>query len=169
VKRVAAIAAMGGYIATAMLPVRAAAGGALTVYAAGSLHEAFTAAARAFTTKTGIGAALNFAGSDLLATQIKNGAPADVFASANLIQMQIVGAAGLVDGAPRVFARNRIILITPKANAGRVFGLADLTKPGVKVVLAEQAEPVGIYARAAFAKMAGHGFPADYAEAVERA
>ncbi len=112
---------------------------------------------------------MNFGGSDLLAPQIKNGAPADVFASANPVQMQIVNDAVLVDGAPRVFARNRIILITPKANAGRVFGFADLTKPGVHIVLAEQAEPVGIYARAAFAKMAGHGFPVDYAEAVERA
>jgi molybdate transport system substrate-binding protein len=60
------------------------------------------------------------------------------------------------------------VLITPKANPGHVFGLADLAKPGTRVVLAEQAEPVGIYAREAFKNMAGRGFPADYAAAVER-
>jgi molybdate transport system substrate-binding protein len=154
-------------LTTAALPARAA-GGSITVYAAGSLREAFGAAGPAFTKKTGIAVALNFGGSDTLATQLENGAPADVFASANVAQMQNVSNAGLVDGVPKSFAKNRLVLITPKANPGRVSGLADLAKPGTKVVLAERAEPVGRYAREAFAKMAGNGFPADYAAAVER-
>jgi molybdate transport system substrate-binding protein len=165
--RATAIAALaGGYVATGYLRA-AEAKGNITVYAAGSLREAFTAANPAFTTKTGMTAALNFAGSDLLATQILNGGPADVFASANVVQMRRVSEAGLTDGLPKVFAENRIVLITPKANPGHVDGLASIARPGVKVVLAERAEPVGTYAREAFKKMAGHGYPSDYAQAIE--
>jgi molybdate transport system substrate-binding protein len=92
---------------------RALAVGSVVVYAAGSLTEAFTAAGPAFTRKTGIVAAFNFGGSDMLATQLTQGAPADVFASANTVQMKVVTDAGLALGAPRVFARNRIVLIRP--------------------------------------------------------
>jgi molybdate transport system substrate-binding protein len=165
--RATALALVGGYLAAACVRP-AEARGSITVYAAGSLREAFTAANPAFATATGTTATLNFAGSDLLATQLLNGAPADVFASANTIQVRRVTDAGLADGPPRVFAKNRILLITPKANPGHVDGFASIAKPGVKVVLAEKAEPVGIYAREAFAKMAGHGYPADYAQAIER-
>ncbi len=91
-----------------------------------------------------------------------------MFASANTIQMGRVTDAALTDGAPKIFAKNRIVLIVPKANPARVYGLASIGKPGVKVVLAEPAEPVGRYAREAFRNMAGHGYPNDYAEAVER-
>jgi molybdate transport system substrate-binding protein len=138
------------------------------VYAAGSLHEALTAANPAFAAATGTDAALNFAGSDALATQILSGAPADVFASANTVQMRRVTDAGLADGAPKLFAKNRIVLITPKVNPAHVDGLASIARPGVKLVLAEAAEPVGRYAREAFANMAGRGYPSDYARAVER-
>jgi molybdate transport system substrate-binding protein len=163
-----AFAAVAGYLAGAGLPARAADRESVTVYAAGSLHEAFEAAGPAFTTKTGIALTFNFAGSDMLATQIQQGAPADVFASANTAQMQIVVDAGLSDGAPKVFAENHIVLITPKANPGHVGGLVDLTRSGTKVVLAEPSEPVGLYAREAFQKLAGRGYPADFASAVER-
>jgi molybdate transport system substrate-binding protein len=147
---------------------RALAAGNVVVYAAGSLTEAFQAAGPAFTQKTGIVATCNFGGSDTLATQLTQGAPADVFASANTVQMKVVTAAGLALGAPRVFARNRIVLITPKSNPGGVTGLASLAKPGTKVVLAEPSEPVGVYAREAFAKLSGNGYPADFAAVVER-
>jgi molybdate transport system substrate-binding protein len=157
----------GGYVAAGCLRP-AEAKGSITVYAAGSLHEAFTAANPAFTAATGTDAALNFSGSDALATQILNGAPADVFASANTVQMRRVTDAAFADTPPRIFAKNRIVLIVPKANPGRVDGLASLARPGLKVVLAEAAEPVGRYAREAFANMAAHGFPKDYARAVER-
>lgn len=165
--RATALALSAGYVALGSLrPAQAR--GSVTVYAAGSLHEAFTTANPAFTAATGTAAELNFAGSDALATQILNGAPADVFASANTLQMGRVSDAGLTDGPPKIFAKNRIVLITPKANPGRVDGLASIAKPGVKVVLAEAAEPVGRYAREAFAKMAGHGYPQDYAQAIDR-
>ncbi|HXP93988.1 MAG TPA: molybdate ABC transporter substrate-binding protein [Candidatus Binatia bacterium] len=150
------------------LPTSGADSGRITVYAAGSLREAFDAAGPAFTKKTGIAVMFNFAGSDMLAAQIKQGAPADVFASANTIQMKMITEAGLGDGPPKLFARNRIVLITPRANPGHINGFASLMKPGAKVVLAEPAEPVGIYAREAFKKLSGNGYPSDFAAAVER-
>ncbi len=165
--RATALALAGSYVASGCLRP-AEARGTVTVYAAGSLHEAFTAANAAFATATDTAAALNFAGSDALATQILNGAPADVFASANTIQMRRVTDAGLTDGPPNIFAKNRIVLIVPKENPGRVDGVASIARPGVKVVLAEPAEPVGRYAREAFRNMAGRGFPKDYAQAIER-
>ena len=168
-KRVAVLASMGGYLATAKLPTSAASGrlthGLRGRFPARGVHRRRSGVPRR---KPALRLPSTSPVQDTLATQIKNGAPADVFASANIIQMKIVHDANLLDGAPRFFAKNRIVLITPKTNPGNVSGLADLSKPGVKVVLAEQSEPIGIYAREAFKKMAGHGFPADYAEAVER-
>ena len=164
--RATALALAGSCVAASYLRP-AEAKGNITVYAAGSLREAFTDANGPFTAGTGIAAVLNFTGSDVLATQILNGAPADVFASANAVQMRRVTDAGLADGTPTLFAKNRIVLITPKANPARLDGLPSIARPGVKLVLAEAAEPVGRYAREAFANMAGHGYPKDFARAVE--
>jgi molybdate transport system substrate-binding protein len=110
----------------------------------------------------------SFGGSDMLATQIKQGAPVDVFASANEAQMKVVAGAGLVTGQPKTFARNRLVLIVPKSNAAKVTALAGLAKPGTKVVLAAATVPVGGYARDTFKKLSGNGYPADFAAAVER-
>jgi molybdate transport system substrate-binding protein len=141
----------------------------ITVFAAASLTEAFNAAAPAFTKKTGIAVTFSYGGSDTLATQIKQGAPVDVFASANLKQMQIVSDAGLVAGAPKTFVKNRLMLISPKADAKKFASPADLAKPGTKVVLAAATVPVGGYARATFGKLSGtNGYPADFPAAVEK-
>ena len=141
----------------------------ITVFAAASLTEAFNAAGPAFTKKTGIAVTFNFGGSDTLATQIKQGAPVDVFASANLTQMKVVNDAGLVAGTPKTFAKNRLVLIAPKGAAMKFAGPADLAKPGAKVVLAAQTVPVGGYARATFGKLSGTaGYPADFPAAVEK-
>jgi molybdate transport system substrate-binding protein len=141
----------------------------ITVFAAASLTEAFNAAAPAFTKKTGITVTFNYGGSDTLATQIKQGAPADVFASANLGQMKIVRDAGLVAGAPKTFAKNRLVMISPKGAAMKFASPADLAKPGAKVVLAAATVPVGGYARATFGKLNGTaGYPSDYPAAVEK-
>ena len=134
-------------------PVVAQSPGSITVFAAASLTEAFNAAGPAFTKKTGIAVAFNYGGSDTLATQIKQGAPADVFASANLAQMKVVSDAGLVAGTPKTFAKNRLVLIAPKTDAVKVTSPADMAKPGVKVVLAAATVPVGGYARATLTKM----------------
>ncbi len=123
------------------------------MFAAASLTEAYNAAGSAFTKKTGIAVTFNFGGSDTLATQIKQGAPADVFASANLAQMKVVSDAGLVGGAQKTFAKNRLVLISPKSGTMKFASPADLAKPGTKVVLAAATVPVGGYARATFGKM----------------
>jgi len=98
----------------------------VTVFAAASLRESFEAEAPAFTSKTGTKVTFNFAGSDALAAQISEGAPADVFASANEAQMHNVYEAGLLSGEPRIFARNQLAVIIPKDNPGHIKSVADL-------------------------------------------
>ena len=151
------------------VPASAQAPSKITVFAAASLTEAFNALAPAFTKKTGIAVTFDYGGSDTLATQIKQGAPADVFASANLAQMKVVNDAGLAGGAPKTFAKNRLVLIAPKDDSVKVTSPLGLIDSGVKVVLAAPTVPVGAYARATFAKMAGqNGYPADFAAQVEK-
>lgn len=156
-------------LAGAAAPSGAQNQGSITVFAAASLTEAFDAAAPVFTKKTGIAVRLNYGGSDTLATQIKQGAPADVFVSANLAQMQVVADSGLLAGPAKIFARNRLVLISSKSDTIRTTRPADLAKPGVKVVLAARTVPVGSYSRAAFGKLSGQdGYPSDFAAAVEK-
>ncbi|MDP9105401.1 MAG: molybdate ABC transporter substrate-binding protein [Candidatus Eremiobacteraeota bacterium] len=141
----------------------------LTVFAAASLREAFEAAALAFAKQTGIKVTFAFGGSDMLVTQLRQGAPADVFASANEAQMKVASDAGLLAAPARTFARNHLVVIVPKDNPAKIAALADLAKPGVKVVLAAATVPVGSYARTAFRKLNGaQGFPADFSGFVER-
>jgi molybdate transport system substrate-binding protein len=150
------------------VPARGADGGGITVFAAASLKEAFTAAAPAFTKATGTRVTFDFAGSDTLATQIAQGAPADVFASANVAQMKKVVDGGAAAGTPATFARNTLVVIVPKANPAGVTDVRALAKPGTKVVLAAATVPVGAYARTAFANLATQGYPADFADQVEK-
>jgi molybdate transport system substrate-binding protein len=144
-------------VAPVFLPpvgVRAAdAAAPLSVFAAASLRESFEAAAPAFTSKTGTKVTFNFGGSDTLETQIAEGAPADVFASANKTQMQKADDAGLLAGEPRVFARNQLVVVVPKNNPGHVSSAKDLGRSGVRIVLAAPTVPVGSYARATFANL----------------
>ncbi|CAN5870184.1 molybdate ABC transporter substrate-binding protein [soil metagenome] len=120
----------------------------ITVFAASSLTEAFEEMAQTFeASHEGVNVVLNFAGSSTLSTQIVQGAPADVFASADWKQMEVVAAEGLIVDEPIDFAGNKLVVITPKDSA--VASLEDLASPGVKVVLAAPEVPVGAYARAA--------------------
>lgn len=124
----------------------------LTVFAASSLTEAFQDVAQAFEARNpGVRVVLNFAGSAALALQIDQGAPADVFASANPEQMQKVVDEGMVAGEPAPFAGNRLVIITPPDSLVRT--PADLAAHGAKVVLAAPEVPVGNYAREALEKM----------------
>lgn len=118
----------------------------LNLFAAASLTEAFTEIGEQFQfTHPGVTVLFNFAGSQQLAQQINEGAPADVFASANQKQMQVVVDAGSVSsGSPHVFARNRLVVIIP-AGINWITSLADLAKPGLKLVLAAAEVPVGQY------------------------
>jgi molybdate transport system substrate-binding protein len=88
----------------------------------------------------------SFAGSNALAAQIRQGAPADVFASANTTIPQQLYDQGLVE-KPVVFTRNALILIVPKSNPVKIHSVFDLRKSGVKLVVAAPGVPVGDYTR----------------------
>ncbi|TDB91675.1 molybdate ABC transporter substrate-binding protein [Actinomadura sp. KC216] len=119
-------------------------GGTLTVFAAASLTEAFTALGATFERgRPGVKVRFNFGGSSTLAQQITQGAPADVFASASPATMQTVTDAGDASGAPRVFARNRLVIAVPKDYPGKVSTVRDLSRPGLKVVLCAAQVPCG--------------------------
>lgn len=120
----------------------------LNVFAAASLTEAFREIGKAFeAANPGVKVTFNFAGSQQLVQQIGQGAPADVFASAATKNMDdAVKAGNVADGAARAFARNRLVAIVPQANPAGIKMLADLGKPGVRLVLAAKEVPVGQYA-----------------------
>jgi len=120
----------------------------LNVFAAASLTEAFNEIATTFhTAHTNVTITYNFGGSDTLATQITQGAPADVFASANTKQMDVVVKAGQVTGVSvQTFAHNHLVVIYPKANPAHVQTLQDLAKSGLRLDLAASTVPVGQYA-----------------------
>jgi molybdate transport system substrate-binding protein len=117
----------------------------LNIYAAASLTEVFQTLDRA--------PKYNFAGSNVLETQIRNGAPADIFASAAPVNTQRLFAAGLVD-KPVTFTVNRLALIVPKSNPAGIESIYDLKTKDVKLVIANAAVPVGSYTRTVLKKMA---------------
>nr|WP_233579203.1 molybdate ABC transporter substrate-binding protein [Micromonospora sp. BL4] len=124
--------------------------GTVTVFAAASLTESFTRIGRDFeAANPGSTVTLNLAGSSALANQINQGAPADVFASAAPRNMTTVTEAGNADGTPSIFARNQLVIAVPRDNPKGVTGLADLTRPGVKVALCAEQVPCGAAARSA--------------------
>lgn len=136
----------------------------LTVFAASSLTEAFEEMATVFEEQNeGTEVLLSFDGSSTLATQISQGAPADVFASADEQQMRSVVDEGLTATEPQIFTRNRLVVITPAE--GDVTSLEGLAEPGLALVLADAEVPVGTYAREALEKMNG-AFGADFSERV---
>lgn len=119
---------------------------ALTVFAAASLTEAFGEIGRNFDAANNATTTFNFAGSQQLAQQIGQGAPVDVFASANRAQMDAVVESGeVISGTQQTFARNRPVVIYPRENPAGLEQLADLARPGVKLVLAAREAPVGQY------------------------
>jgi molybdate transport system substrate-binding protein len=128
----------------------AAAPGEIKVFAAASLTAAFTKLGEQFTAANGgTKVTFNFAGSQALATQIQQSAPADVFASADLANMDKVK--DLV-GTPQNFASNQLQIVVEQGNPEGVKGLDDLANPDLKVVLAAPDVPAGKYAAEALAK-----------------
>jgi len=119
----------------------------LTILAAASLTEAFQEMQPLFEqAHPGVSLSFNFAGSQQLAQQLTEGAPADVFASANKKQMDVVIAGKrITTEASKVFAKNRLVVIYPQANPGKIEALKDLSKSGLKLVLAAKEVPVGGY------------------------
>jgi molybdate transport system substrate-binding protein len=118
--------------------------GAPTVYAASSLTEVFAAIDPA--------PRYNFAGSDELATQIREGASADVYAAASSKYPQELFEEGLVE-EPVTFASNRLVLIVPADNPAGIEEVADVAEPGTKLVVAAEGVPVGDYTREALADL----------------
>ncbi len=126
--------------------------GTVNVFAAASLTESFTQIGKDFeAANPGTTVKFNFAGSSALATQINQGAPADVFASASPTNMKTVADAGNAGGTPTTFVKNQLVIAVPKGNPKHITGLADLTKPGVKVAECAAAVPCGAAATKALA------------------
>ncbi|MBE1490663.1 molybdate ABC transporter substrate-binding protein [Plantactinospora soyae] len=122
----------------------------VTVFAAASLTESFTTIGKDFeAANPGVKVTFSFAGSSALATQINQGAPADVFASAAPTNMKVVTDAGNGDGTPTTFVKNQLVIAVPKGNPNGVTGLSDLTKPDAKVALCAEQVPCGAAAKKA--------------------
>jgi molybdate transport system substrate-binding protein len=119
----------------------------LTIFAAASLTDAFTAIQADFKIRyPHVTLVFNFGGSNALATQLAEGAPADVFASANNTQMNVAITGGrIVSGTQQTFVRNRLVVVVPQGNPGGVATLQDLAQPGLLLVLAAAEVPVGQY------------------------
>jgi molybdate transport system substrate-binding protein len=131
-------------LSTAATAPAARTAGPLTIYAAASLTDAFQA--------YDPGERYSFAGSNALETQIRQGAPADVFASASPVNTQRLYASGLV-AKPVTFTANRLALIVPKSNPAGITSVYDLRTKSVKLVVANAAVPVGSYTRTVLRKM----------------
>jgi molybdate transport system substrate-binding protein len=124
--------------------------GELDVFAAASLTGAFERIGQDFeAAHPGTTVTFNFGGSAVLATQINEGAPADVFASAAPANMKVVTDAGNGAGTPATFVKNQLVIAVPKGNPKGVQGLADLTGPDVKVALCAEQVPCGAAAKKA--------------------
>ena len=124
--------------------------GTVTVFAAASLKETFTALGKEFEkAHPGTEVTFSFGGSDTLAASITGGAPADVFAAASPKTMAIVTDKKDTATAPVTFARNRLEIATLPGNPDNVASLKDLTKPGLKVVLCDRTVPCGAAAQKA--------------------
>ncbi len=133
-------------VAVALLAALAGVSGTsrATVLAASSLSEVFP--------RIDATARYSFAGSDQLAFQIRQGAPADVFAAASPKYPGELYADRLVE-RPRVFATNELVLIAPRANPARIRSVEDLRRDGIKLVIGERGVPIGDYTRVVLTKL----------------
>jgi molybdate transport system substrate-binding protein len=120
------------------LPAASMPAARITVYAASSLTGVFPRIDEA--------PRYSFAGSDLLATQIAQGAPADVFASASPKQTELLYHDGTL-ARPVVFATNKLIVLLPSSNPAHIQSVYDLRRTGVKVIIGTPTVPVGAYTR----------------------
>ncbi|WP_340383548.1 molybdate ABC transporter substrate-binding protein [Streptomyces sp. SS7] len=144
--------------------------GTVTVFAAASLKESFTALGQEFEkTHPGTKVTFNFGGSDTLAASITGGAPADVFASASPKTMAIVTDAKDNATEPVTFVRNQLEIATLPGNPDKVSSLKDLTKSGLKVVLCDKEVPCGAAAQKALAASSLKLTPVSYEQDVKAA
>jgi molybdate transport system substrate-binding protein len=121
--------------------------GGTTVLAASSLTDAFGELGKIFEERNeGVEVKQSFGASSDLLAQIQQGAPADVFASAAEEEMDTAVKDGLVAGKPQIFVKNREVIMVPKDNPANIESLQDLTKPDIKLVLAQKDVPAADYA-----------------------
>lgn len=149
-------------------PTEAQPTGAITVFAASSLTDAMNEIAAAFkAAHPGVDIQFNFGASSQLATQINQGGPADVFASASGSTFKTVSDAGNADAGPAIFATNKLTIITPADNPAKIAGLKDMANPGIKLVLAVKGVPIRDYAEQIFTKTKEDAsFTADFPDKV---
>lgn len=142
-------------------------GAELTIYGAASLSGVLDEVAAAYeAAEPGTAMTLSTGSSAALATQIEQGAPADVFLSADTVNPQRLVVAGLADGAPITFAANRLAIIVPADDPAGIQSPADLARPGVRVIAAGPAVPISQYAAQLVENLAGEpGYPTGFAAA----
>ena len=143
-------------------------GGNVTVFAAASLTAAFTELGDAFTAANpDVEVTFNFAGSSDLVAQISDGAPVDVFASADLANMSKLADAGLAAGEPATFATNTAEIVVEPGNPLDIAGVADLADSDLIVVLCAPEVPCGAYAEQVVANAGTTVTPSSYEENVK--
>ena len=126
--------------------------GYINVFAAASLTASFNALGISFhQAHPGVGVNFNFAGTPTLLTQIEQGAPADVFVSADTANMDKLTSDGYTSGSSKVFARNQLEIAVATGNPKGITGLADLAKPGVIYISEAPSVPAGKYSLQALA------------------
>jgi len=117
----------------------------LTIFATASLTDVLTEAGALFDSQHNTQTRFSFGASSTLATQITEGAQADLFLSANIAQAQHIIEAGLADGDMLIFAKNRLVVIIPTDNPANIQSLADLAREGVYIALAMPDVPIRAY------------------------
>jgi molybdate transport system substrate-binding protein len=128
--------------------------GDLNVFAASSLTDAFNEIGAAFQqANPKVSVKFNYGASSALRTQIAQGAKADVFASADPANMDQTRQAGAIDGPDHIFVKNKLVMIYPVSNPGKISSIHDLAKRGIRFVLTDPAVPIGSYARQSLQKM----------------
>lgn len=133
-------------------PSSSAVSGTVTVLAAASLTEAFGQIGKDFqTANPGTTVTFSFGSSATLATQVTQGAPADVFAAASSTTMQTVTSAGDNSDPPKTFVTNTLEIAVPKGNPGRITGLKDFADASKKIALCAESVPCGAAAVKVFA------------------
>lgn len=133
-------------------PSTTALSGTASVFAASSLTASFRALGTSFdAAHPGVTVTCNFAGTPTLIAQIEQGAPADVFASADTTNMTKLMTDGFTTGTPQVFAHNQLEIVVAPGNPKGITGLADLAKPGLIYISAGPTVPAGKYALQALA------------------
>ena len=135
-RRLAVLSVVAAGLASASAPVSAAPTAQITVYAAASLTDVFP--------RIDGSPRYSFGGSNTLAAQIQQGAPADVFASANMTLPNTLYAKSLCS-KPVVFTRNTLVIVVPRSNPVKLRSVYDLTRKGIKLVIAGPGVPVGSY------------------------